>query len=123
MVLIKKITNSVLSLLLPILIWQSYWCNNFYASNILQFLVISLFLMSTVASVLIFYTPEDKKLELNINRRKLRFDNKVLNFLNRVIDFSCVVAFVGFGHFVYAFMLIVSMACIQVYVDELEKVS
>jgi hypothetical protein len=120
--LIAKTMNLLGSFILPVLVWQTYWFSNIYASNILNFLIVSLFIISVVCCLTLQYIPEETKLEIKIKRRKFRFNNKTLDYLIKCLDWGVIVTFIGFGNYINAILLLISVGCIYIYKEELNKV-
>jgi hypothetical protein len=119
---ILKVLNILGSFVLPVLVWQSCWLHNPFATNLLNFGLICLLIISTISAATVKYINDETKLELKVKNRKAKFNNETLNYLIKCLDISVVFALAGFGHYIDAVSLIISMVCISFYKQELDKV-
>lgn len=117
-----KILNSSSNLILPVLIWQTYWLSNKYANNVLNFLIVFVFLFAILGLVGLQYCDEEKKLELKVNRRKYNFNNKYWKAFLYGLDILIIGTLVAFGSYFNGVLLSIALICIHLYAEELKKV-
>ena len=117
-----KTLNFASNAILPILIWQSYWLNNVYTNNVLNFLVWFIFILGLTGVVYVYNATKAELNKLKVSRDKNRFNNIYLDFITYCIEISCVIALIAFGSFINGFLLIISLLCIESYNKQLDTV-
>lgn len=116
-----KVNNLLASFVLPILVWQSFWINNIYATNLLNFLIIVLFIVCVLIILVVQDATEEQKLEMKVKYRNLKFNNEIINYLKESLDWGVLINLIAFGSYINAVIFITCMLCSYYYKQEIDK--